>query len=391
MDKTNVLQACHGVSLVTFVVVAVFAGRTVCKLRHTSAPSNQWLLPFAYFSLSSWIFWVLQYITFLAGPFISFPSGHLQKTVLWLGIMQNALWASALLSLHSKRFPRMSLTVPLLILVSIVIALVTYLPPISIFEPLTQIDTVSAVAIFTVFAAYSIAQLRLSRVFAAVFFIHGFIRWIWKPLWFDPLNSTPIVLLLFSGWHITLLFIWIQLILEIRQRPQPLYQRVSRDIQRPEMPNPPVTFRVMISSTVEDLVEERKAADRAIQRLYLDRFRAETFGSLPDTPQAICAWWAEQCDIFILIIGERYGYRIESGGMSVVEFEYSVARQLDRGKILVYVKNGVNREPPVKAFLTCLQDFEHGHVTSPFTTPEDLAERIQQDIVRWLTSHARQK
>src|SRR6185369_17406177 len=103
-------------------------------------------------------------------------------------------------------------------------------------------------------------------------------------------------------WYIALLVAWIALISEMR-----------------------VTFRVMISSTVHDLEPERTAAADAVRSLHLDSFRAETFGSLRGTPQAICASWAEKCEIFILIIGKRYGHIIESKGISIVEFEYETA------------------------------------------------------------------
>jgi hypothetical protein len=150
-----------------------------------------------------------------------------------------------------------------------------------------------------------------------------------------------------------------------------------------------VRFGVMISSTVEDLAQEREAAERAILGLRLTRFRAERFGSVSHSPLVICALLAEQCNIFILIIGERYGSVIKSKGISVVEFEYDVAHEQDPGKILVYVKDGVNREPRLEEFLKCVQDFEHGYFTSSFTTTEELYESIQRDVARWLTSHVK--
>jgi hypothetical protein len=147
--------------------------------------------------------------------------------------------------------------------------------------------------------------------------------------------------------------------------------------------DPLVTFRVMISSTVEDLVQEREAAERAILGLGLTRLRAEKLGSTPQPPQVICALLAEQCDLFVQILGERYGYIIKSEGISVIEFEYEIARAQNPEKILVYVKDGVH--------LQRVQDFEQGYFRSLFTSPEDLYEKIQRDIVRWLTSQAKQK
>lgn len=167
--------------------------------------------------------------------------------------------------------------------------------------------------------------------------------------------------------------------------------RIMRRTERPELPDPMITWSVMFSSTVDDLAEERDAADSAVRGLGLIRFRAETFGSLPHTPREICVLLAKRCDIFILVIGKRYGHIIEPEGISVVEFEYTVARDENPGKILVYVKDGVTREPKLEEFLNRLQDFERGHVTSLFTTPEDLSRKIQRDVTRWLASQVTQK
>jgi hypothetical protein len=99
---------------------------------------------------------------------------------------------------------------------------------------------------------------------------------------------------------------------------------------------------------------------------------------------------AEQCDIFVLIIGERYGYRIESIGMSVVEFEYGVARNENPKKILVYVKEDVDREPELIPFLERVEHFQKGLFRTLFTTPDDLRDKVQADIARWLVSHVKQ-
>ena len=77
---------------------------------------------------------------------------------------------------------------------------------------------------------------------------------------------------------------------------------------------------------------------------------------------------------------------IEPEGISVVEFEYELARAANPGKILIYVKDGLTREPRLEKFINRLQDFERGHVTSLFTEPDDLYQKIQRDVTRWLAS-----
>ncbi len=379
--------ASHSFILLIFAVTLVFAGIKVFELRNTAANYNARLFTFGYFSLGAWIVWILQY-AILAGPFLSFPNG-LPIDVLSLALIQNAFWASAVLSLHLKLFSRKSLTLPLLAIFSAAIILVAYQTSLSTSQQLTQfiapIEGISTAVIFIVLGV-SIVQLRLSKLAATIFLIHGFTQWLWTWRWLPLFSTTPIVHLAFPLWRVALLIAWLRLISEMRQRVQPLSDRNSvNNTQRTELSNLLVPIRVMISSTTDDLIEEREAADIAIRELQLTRFRAETFGSVPHPPKVICELLAEQCDIFVLILGERYGY-IMSDGISVVEFEYSIARKDNPEKILVYVKQGVGREPLLEEFLRRVEDFENGYFRSFFKAAGDLHPKIQGDIVRWLKS-----
>lgn len=378
--------ASHSVILLIFAVTLVFAGIKVFELRNTPASYNARLFTFGYFSFGAWIVWILQY-AILASPLLSFPTG-LPIDVLSLALIQNAFWASAVLSLHLKLFSRKSLTLPLLAIFSVA-TILAYQTSLSTSQQLTQfiapIEGISTAVIFIVLGV-SIVQLRLSKLAATIFLIHGFTQWLWTWRWLPLFSTTPIVHLAFPLWRVALLIAWLRLISEMRQRVQPLSDRNSvNGTRRTELSNLLVPVRVMISSTTEDLIAEREAADIAIRELQLTRFRAETFGSVPHPPKVICALLAEQCDIFVLIIGERYGF-IMSDGKSVVEFEYSVARKQNHEKILVYVKQGVGREPLLEEFLRGVEDFETGYFRSFFKAAGDLRPKIQGDIVRWLKS-----
>lgn len=360
----------HSVILLTFAVTVVFAGIKVFELRTTSASYNARLFTFGYLSLFAWILWIFQY-AILVGPFLSLPTG-LPVDALSLTLIQNAFWACAVLSLHLKQFSRKSLTLPFLAVFSVATILVAYLTPLTspqLAQFIAPIEGASTATIFIVLGV-SIVQLGLSKVSAAIFLIHGFSQWLWTGPWLPLFSTTPIVHLAFPLWRVALLIAWFRLIAEMGQRVKPLLRLVP--------------LRVMISST-HDLRDEREAADIAIGELQLDRFRAETFGSVPHSPEVICELLAEQCDIFVLILGERYGY-VMSDGRSVVEFEYSVARKKNRDKILAYVKQDVVREPLQEEFCRRVEDFETGHFRSFFKAADDLRPKIRGDIVRWLAS-----
>ena len=396
------IKILHGVLIPSFGVAVVVSGTKVSKLWGPSDPHNAKLFTFGYFSLSAWVLWVIQY-AILVFPFRSFPRDFSLTTVLWLGVVQNALWACALGALHFELFSRKSLTLPFLGVFAFVIGLLAYKT--SILSSPQLNDSVGLFDAFLncvsfVLLAIAIFQFGLNRIAAALFFIHGYTQWLWRWLWLTPWGTNMAVQLLFPAWRIVLFIFWYRLILELisemsqrvpeEQKPPPqpppqLNQTVA--ISTPQQTPPPdflVTLRVMISSTVDDLVPERDAADRAIHALNYERFRAENIGSLPHSPAMVCEHMAAKCDIFVLIIGERYGYEIKSKKISVVEFEYEVACAQNRGKILVYIKEGVTREPRLDAFVKRVEDFESGHFRTLFKTADELPKKIQGDIARWV-------
>lgn len=382
---------CHSVILLTFAVTVVFAGIKVFELRNTSADYNARLFTFGYFSLGAWIVWILQY-AILVGPFLSLPTG-LPVDALSLTLIQNAFWTSAVLSLHLKQFSRKSLTLPFLAIFSVATILVAYLTPLTspqLIQFVAPIEGISTAVIFIVLGV-SIVQLRLSKVSAVIFLIHGFTQWLWTGPWLPLFSTTPILHLAFPLWRVALLIAWFPLIAEMGQRAQPSIRKFAalsdrnpgKGSKRTDPSGLLVPFIVMISSTVDDLIEEREVTERAIRELQLTGFRAETFGSVPHPPKVVCEFLAQQCDIFVLIIGKRYGH-IMSDGISVVEFEYRVARAQNPQKILVYIQDDVDREPRLTEFLKCVQDFDHGFFRSFFTTPNDLHGKVQGNIARWL-------
>lgn len=358
-SKHVLLIIFHTLCFQGFLGAFALAWLTIIMRRNTSA--NAWLLPFAYLSLISWVVWAFQYLTLLDGLYTSFLGGSFRTFGLYLGVILNAVWIVAISSLYTNQFSKVSLTLPFLVIISLVIVLVSYQTNIFAYGLFTQFDAISAATIFFVLAG-SIIKLGLNRLAAVVFFIHGCSQWKWRNLLIAPSDDGQIMTILFPLWHIALLFIWMAVISEML-----------------------ITLRVMLSSTVKDLGPEREAAARAIRNLNLEGFRAEAIEPLPYTPKSICALWAEQCHIFILIIGERYGHEItiKSKKISAVEFEYAIAAKQNRQKILVYVKDGVTREPQLEKFLERLEDFKKGHILKRFTSLDELYRKIQDGIQNW--------
>ena len=97
-------------------------------------------------------------------------------------------------------------------------------------------------------------------------------------------------------------------------------------------------YQIFISSTYEDLVEERERVIRAV--LLNDCFPAcmEFFPAVGMPPISLIQRVLKECDYYILIIGDRYG-SIYEDGMSFSEKEYNTA--VDGGiPVIAFLRRG---------------------------------------------------
>lgn len=85
------------------------------------------------------------------------------------------------------------------------------------------------------------------------------------------------------------------------------------------------SLKVYISSTSE-LKEERKAVFSAIQRAQHQPIGMEHYGAGEEAPLTKCVEDVEACDMYVGIIGWRYGYQPPgANGKSITEAEYDAA------------------------------------------------------------------
>ncbi|MCW4048247.1 MAG: DUF4062 domain-containing protein, partial [Candidatus Bathyarchaeota archaeon] len=104
------------------------------------------------------------------------------------------------------------------------------------------------------------------------------------------------------------------------------------------------------------------------------------------TPVDVCENLARECHLYVIIIGERYGWVIPRLDKSVTEREFEIARADNAQKILVYEKVVHSRESRAQGFLQRLKDFEEGYFLSqPFSTSQELYESVKEDISLWIT------
>src|SRR5215469_9178534 len=144
---------------------------------------------------------------------------------------------------------------------------------------------------------------------------------------------------------------------------------------------PDQRVRVFISSTLDELAPERAAAREAISQLRLTPVFFES-GARPYPPRELYRAYLTQSDIFIGLYWQRYGWVAPGMQISGLEDEYQLAGSKPR---LIYLKTPApEREPGLQRLLDRIRA-EEVDSYQKFTTPEELAERIANDLALLLT------
>jgi len=138
--------------------------------------------------------------------------------------------------------------------------------------------------------------------------------------------------------------------------------------------------KVFISSIIRGFKQFREAARDAVVEAGMQPVMVEDpelFPAQSMSPQTVCLRSINDSDVFILILGQCYGGRTESG-LSAVEEEHWHAR-LNEKEIKVFV-HSVDKEPEQEEFLTRISRWESGHFRNPFDSPKDLKSKILQAL-----------
>jgi hypothetical protein len=96
-------------------------------------------------------------------------------------------------------------------------------------------------------------------------------------------------------------------------------------------------MRVFLSSTFEDMREERRSAADAIQRSGFEPILIEDEAAGQENISSTIKRLIDEADLFLLIIGDRYGTRAPGEANSWIQTEYEIAKS--EGKpILAFAK-----------------------------------------------------
>lgn len=157
---------------------------------------------------------------------------------------------------------------------------------------------------------------------------------------------------------------------------------------------PPAIF---VSSTFVDLQRHRQLVREAIGRLEYASQAMEFFGALPETPKEECLRLVRSAKAYVGIFAMRYGYVDPQSGKSLTQLEYEEAQAI-RLPSLIYLMDEeahpvLPKHVDTGSSAEKLGDFKDvlkkSHVVNFFSSPEDLAAKVTQDVVRLVGAMAK--
>jgi len=154
-------------------------------------------------------------------------------------------------------------------------------------------------------------------------------------------------------------------------------------------------MKVFLSSTYVDLIEHRKAAHDALERLGQEVGRMEIFGAHSEEATSIALDQLEKCELIIGIYAHRYGFIPEGLDVSITEQEYIHAKSKGKPVLCFVVDEEQPRSPKMMekdaGKIKKLEDFKAKALKEKtvdfFTTPQDLAMKVATSVHNYLEEH----
>lgn len=151
-----------------------------------------------------------------------------------------------------------------------------------------------------------------------------------------------------------------------------------------------MTATVFVGSTFVDLEHHRALIRDAITRLEENSKAMEFFGALPETPKEECLRLVRSANVYVGVFGMRYGHIDAPSGKSLTQLEYEEAQAI-RLPSLIYIMDEnahpvlpkhVDTDTAAEKLRVFKRQLQDRHVVNSFSSPEDLAARVTQDLVR---------
>lgn len=153
-------------------------------------------------------------------------------------------------------------------------------------------------------------------------------------------------------------------------------------------------MKVFLSSTYIDLIEFRKFAIEALEKLGQQVNRMEIFNANPSEPSEVAFNELKQCSLFIGIYAHRYGTTPKGKTLSITELEYDYAKELGLPCFCFIVNEDFPWNPKMieKGKQTKLKKFKKkikdDLTIEFFKSPNDLALKIATSVGKYLSSES---
>jgi hypothetical protein len=148
-------------------------------------------------------------------------------------------------------------------------------------------------------------------------------------------------------------------------------------------------LRVFISSTINDLQEERMAvADAINENIFWESVYAESFTARSESPREVCLEKVRRSNIYVGIFKDRYGYIPSENnpqGYSAVVLEYYEAKNNQLPIFIFIDKNDSKREKKLIEFIKVITDFDKGHWRKEYSTTDELVQSTIEAVNREIT------
>ena len=157
-------------------------------------------------------------------------------------------------------------------------------------------------------------------------------------------------------------------------------------------------YQVFISSTYNDLKEQRDKVRDAILSMYHFPVGMELFGAADEEQWEIIKETIDTSDYYVLLVGQRYGTVISEGedkGISYTEKEFRYAKE-KRIPILAFMIDDSVPVPPgnvetehIKEFQKFKESVKRGRTVEWWKNPDDLAQKVTASLYKQISRKPR--
>ncbi|ALI37217.1 hypothetical protein NMY3_03030 [Candidatus Nitrosocosmicus oleophilus] len=152
-------------------------------------------------------------------------------------------------------------------------------------------------------------------------------------------------------------------------------------------------YQVFVSSTYEDLIEERQSVLLALQKLGCIPSGMELFTAANEDQWSIIQKVIDECDYYITIIGGRYGSMSQSG-ISFTEMEYKYAETIKKPVIAFLFKNinslpanKIELEPKSRKKLDNFRLYVEKRMCQYWISPADLSYQVSVAMIKLIENN----